>query len=48
MLALVPVAVLVAVAIPAALRFRARRRLAKMNISGGRKALVLYLAERGR
>jgi hypothetical protein len=46
-LALVPV-VLLAVALPAALRFRARRRLAKLNISGGRKALVLYLAERGR
>ncbi len=50
MLALVPVVlvVVVAVALPAALRYRARRRLARLNISGGRKALVLYLAERGR
>jgi hypothetical protein len=47
-LVLVPAAVLVAIAIPAVLRFRARRRLARLNISGGRKALVLYLAERGR
>jgi hypothetical protein len=46
--ALVPAVVLVAIAVPAALRYRARRRLARLRISGGRKALVLYLAERGR
>jgi hypothetical protein len=47
--ALVPaVVVLAALAIPAALRLRARRRVARLKISGGRKALVLYLAERGR
>lgn len=46
---LVPVVVvLAAVAISAALRLRARRRVARLKISGGRKALVLYLAERGR
>jgi hypothetical protein len=46
--ALVPAVVLVALAIPAALRYRARRRIARLKISGGRKALVLYLADRGR
>jgi hypothetical protein len=46
--ALVPAVLLVAIAVPAALRYRARRRLARLRISGGRKALVLYLAERGR
>jgi hypothetical protein len=46
---LVPAAVVLAVvAVTAALRLRARRRVARLKISGGRKALVLYLAERGR
>jgi hypothetical protein len=44
----VPAVVLAALAVPAALRYRARRRIARLKISGGRKALVLYLAERGR
>ncbi len=48
MAALVPVVLLVAIAVPAALRYRARRRIERLKISGGRKALVLYLAERGR
>jgi hypothetical protein len=46
--ALFPVVLLVAIAVPAALRYRARRRIERLKISGGRKALVLYLAERGR
>jgi hypothetical protein len=45
--ALVPAAVLVVLAIPAVLRFRARRRAARLKLSGGHKALVLYLADRG-
>jgi hypothetical protein len=45
--ALLPAFAVAAVGVGAALRYRARRRYAKLRISGGRKALVLYLADRG-
>jgi hypothetical protein len=46
--ALFPALVLAGVGVVAVVRFRNRRRLARMRLSGGRKALALYLAERGR
>jgi hypothetical protein len=45
---LFPALALAGVGVVAVVRFRNRRRLARMRLSGGRKALVLYLAERGR
>ncbi len=46
--ALFPALVLAGAGVVAAVRYRNRRRLSKMRLSGGRKALVLYLADRGR
>jgi hypothetical protein len=45
--ALFPALVLAGAGVVAAVRYRNRRRLARMRLSGGRKALVLYLADRG-
>ena len=46
--ALLPAFVLAGIAVAAAHRYRTRRRISRMRLSGGRKALVLYLADRGR
>jgi hypothetical protein len=46
--ALFPAVILALVTLGFAHRFRARRRAAKLAVSGGRKAFVLNLAERGR
>lgn len=46
--ALFPAFVVAGVGLVAVFRYRNRRRLAKLRLSGGRKALVLYLADRGR
>ncbi len=46
--ALFPALVAAGAVVVAAVRYRNRRRLSKMRLSGGRKALVLYLADRGR
>ena len=46
--ALFPALVLASAGVVALLRHRSRRRIARMRLSGGRKALALYLAERGR
>jgi len=45
--ALFPALLLAGAGVFAALRYRNRRRIARMRLSGGRKALVLYLADRG-
>jgi hypothetical protein len=45
--ALVPAFLFAAFGVGAALRYRARRRFQSLKISGGRKALALYLADRG-
>lgn len=44
---LFPALVVAGVGLAAAWRWRSRRRLARMRLSGGRKALALYLADRG-
>jgi predicted membrane-bound mannosyltransferase len=44
--ALFPALVLAGVGVVAVFRYRNRRRIARMRLSGGRKALALYLAER--
>ena len=46
--ALLPAFVLVGIGLAAVHRYRTRRRISRMRLSGGRKALVLYLADRGR
>jgi hypothetical protein len=44
---LFPAFVVVGVGLAAAWRWQSRRRLSRMRLSGGRKALALYLADRG-
>ena len=46
--ALLPAFVLAGIGLAALHRYRTRRRISRMRLSGGRKALVLYLADRGR
>jgi hypothetical protein len=43
---LLPALVLVVVAVVSGQRFLARRRLARLNVSGGRMSLVLNLQQR--
>lgn len=45
---LLPAVLLAGLGVAAAFRYRARRRFSRMKVSGGRKALVLYLADKGR
>ena len=45
---LLPAVLLAGLGVAAAFRYRARRRFSRIKVSGGRKALVLYLAEKGR
>jgi hypothetical protein len=45
--ALLPAFVLAGIGLAAGYRYLARRRVSKLRLSGGRKALALYLADRG-
>ena len=44
---LLPAVLLAGLGVAAAFRYLARRRFSRMKVSGGRKALALYLADRG-